>query len=633
MSAHRPPWLYFLRLFLPLLLTATLLAYLFWRMAMQHILHSLRVEMQKQVELQAQALRLTFSDVVSDLRFVAGLGSLQRLVEEPLLAQHRQDLGEEFVTLTRTKRIYDQVRYLDESGMERVRSNLTREGAEQVPPEGLQDKGKRYYFRDAFILPPGEVFVSPMDLNIEHGVIEQPLKPMIRFGMPLFDSRGVRRGVLLFNYLAEQMLRPFRQHAAVSRGEVFLLNREGYWLAGGGPARDWGFMYPERHGTLFQAYHPEEWEQIVQGGEAGQFRSEHGLFTFERVAPLRGGLRSSSGSAQAEGTSAEMVPADEYHWYVVSHLPQAELQPTSTPAILGIYLFGVLVFALGAWRLTHSHQRLADTVGRLDAKVNELERTRNELVQSEKMASLGRLVAGFAHEINTPVGVAVGAASHLEEAVQRLEALTRAEEVLESDLDALLAEIRTAAELVLNNLRRASTLVMSFKRTSVDQSSQQRRRFLVCEMIDDTLKSLHNVFKRVPIEIEVRCEPWQAIDGVPGVYAQILTNLLTNSLIHGFDQGQRGGRIRITTEQDETRFRLYYEDDGHGMTPEVFERAFEPFFTTNREHGGSGLGLYVSYNLATAELSGQLRVESRTGGGVRFILEHPLVPRQEASLR
>jgi signal transduction histidine kinase len=268
--------------------------------------------------------------------------------------------------------------------------------------------------------------------------------------------------------------------------------------------------------------------------------------------------------------------------------------------------------------------KVVERTAQLNSKVEELTRTRNELVQSEKMASLGRLVAGFAHELNTPIGVAVGTASVLQKKSNLINQLLEQEEVDEEQLLSALAAIDQSAKLTQSNLRRAAGLVSSFKRTAVDQTSEEFRQFEVKSIIEDVINTLHNKFKRTRIEIQVDCSKDLVVYSIPGSLEQILTNLMINSLIHGFEEGKNGGIIRIAVRLEEKRLHIDYSDTGKGIAPDALEKIFEPFFTTYRAQGGSGLGMYICYKLVTSHLKGTMTCESTLGKGVLFRIEFPV---------
>jgi signal transduction histidine kinase len=275
-------------------------------------------------------------------------------------------------------------------------------------------------------------------------------------------------------------------------------------------------------------------------------------------------------------------------------------------------------------KVTRRTAQLNTKTVQLNTKVEELIQTRHELVQSEKMASLGRLVAGFAHELNTPIGVAVGTASVLRTKSQFINQLLEQEEVDEEELVAALEKIDEASELTLSNLRRAANLVNSFKRTAVDQTDEKVRGFEVKTTIEDVINTLQNQFRQTAIEIQLDCPDDMKIYSIPGALEQILTNLMMNSFIHGFEEGKNAGQIVIAVRLKSELLLIDYSDTGEGIVPDALEKIFEPFFTTNRARGGSGLGMYICYNLVTSKLNGTMTCESTPSKGVLFRIEFPV---------
>jgi predicted ATPase/signal transduction histidine kinase len=283
--------------------------------------------------------------------------------------------------------------------------------------------------------------------------------------------------------------------------------------------------------------------------------------------------------------------------------------------------------------MAHLDTKVKERTTQLNAKVEELTQTRQELVQSEKMASLGRLVAGFAHELNTPLGVAIGSASMLQEETKKINGLMEQEEVDVDELLSALDSIDKGSNLTLSNLERAANLVTSFKRTAVDQTSDEPRTFQVQQLLQDIITTLHSRFKKTAIDILIDCPKNLNVKSLPGSLEQILTNLLMNSLIHGFDEGQNAGSIKIKAQLDGDHLHLEYSDTGKGIAPENLEKIFEPFFTTHRAHGGSGLGMYICYNLVTTQLQGTITCESVLGEGVVFKIDYPREKTQNSSFR
>jgi len=265
----------------------------------------------------------------------------------------------------------------------------------------------------------------------------------------------------------------------------------------------------------------------------------------------------------------------------------------------------------------------------VDLAVDRLRDTQERLMQNEKMASLGALVAGVAHEINTPIGIGVTAASTLEQLARRIEEKRAAGTLAPADMDELAALGGDAARMILANLQRASELIQSFKQVAVDQASSERRRFGLCEYLNEVLLSLGPKLRRTPHVVAVECQDNIVLDSYPGALAQIVTNLVTNSLLHGYAEGQRG-RIGIKAVREGARVRLEYADDGAGIAPEHLPRVFDPFFTTKRGQGGSGLGMHIVYNLVTRMLGGTIDLASRPGEGTRVTVTFPVAGGQPA---
>lgn len=276
-------------------------------------------------------------------------------------------------------------------------------------------------------------------------------------------------------------------------------------------------------------------------------------------------------------------------------------------------------------------RRVMERTARLDAAnlelretLGQLEQTQAQLVQSGKMAALGDLVAGVAHEINTPLGVGVTAASHLENKTREIVALHGEGRMKRSDLEGYLALCKDAANLIFSNLHRAAELIRSFKQVAVDQSGEGRRTFRVKEYLAEVCLSLRPVLKNTGHHLEISCPEDLELNSYPGVFSQIVTNFITNSLTHAYDEDEAGSLLfDIGLQGGNVLFR--YTDDGKGMSQDQVLHAFDPFFTTNREKGGSGLGLHIVYNLVTQKMLGTITCESKPGKGTTFVLIFPVV--------
>lgn len=254
----------------------------------------------------------------------------------------------------------------------------------------------------------------------------------------------------------------------------------------------------------------------------------------------------------------------------------------------------------------------------LEARV-EL-RTR-ELVQSEKMAALGGLVAGVSHELNTPIGNALVVSSAMHDRVLKFQDLVSRNELKRSTLERFMADSLEGSELVQRSLQRASELVHSFKQVAVDQSSERQRVFGLNEVVREIIATLKPNLKKLPWKLEIDIPPDITMHSFPGSLGQVVINLVMNAALHAFD-GRTQGLISVTGRQlDAETVQLVFADDGVGMTADIVGRIFDPFFTTRMGQGGSGLGLAIVHQMVTQVLQGRVRVESSPHEGSRFILD------------
>jgi C4-dicarboxylate-specific signal transduction histidine kinase len=247
-------------------------------------------------------------------------------------------------------------------------------------------------------------------------------------------------------------------------------------------------------------------------------------------------------------------------------------------------------------------KRVAERTSELESSIKVIKEAQAKLVQSEKMAALGGLVAGVAHEINTPVGVGITAASHMETATKDFEKLFEAKQMKKSDLQSFLSTTKEASRILLTNLTRAAQLIQGFKQVSVDQTAGGKRVINIKEYIDKILMSLHPKIKLTKHVIKIICQDKLMVNTFPGALSQILTNLIMNSLSHAYEEDYVG-TITITIEKKNNFLEIEYKDDGKGIGKEFISHVFDPFFTTKRASGGTGLGLNIVYNLVTQKLN------------------------------
>lgn len=265
---------------------------------------------------------------------------------------------------------------------------------------------------------------------------------------------------------------------------------------------------------------------------------------------------------------------------------------------------------------------LIDKNNALASSMDALESAQDRLLESERMASLGGLVAGITHDVNTPIGVSVTASSFLQERLDKLEAAYDAKTLTGQDMSMFISEARQTTSLLSNNLNRALDLLASFKQVAVDQTSQAERQINLHTYVTEVIASLMPAFKRTQHTIELICEQPIIIICPPGAIAQIITNLIMNSLNHGFD-GIDQGNITITLSMDENDVNILYVDNGNGIDQKHIANHFDAFVTSKREVGGSGLGTHIMFNLVTQTLHGEINLQSAPNQGVSYAISFP----------
>ena len=261
---------------------------------------------------------------------------------------------------------------------------------------------------------------------------------------------------------------------------------------------------------------------------------------------------------------------------------------------------------------------------RAELAYTQLIETQDALVQVEKMAALGRLVAGIAHEINTPIGITLTSASHLNDATETLKEQLANGQLKKSSLDDYIDVAGSSTALIMSNTRRAADLIQSFKQIAVDQTSQAKRVFLLAEYLEEIILSLRPKLKINPVNVKVICPEHIMMESYPGAISQVITNLVFNALLHAFDSGESGEIVVEGQLVDEKTVKIMVTDTGKGIPKEIQGKIFDPFFTTKQGNGGTGLGLHIVFNIVNQSLGGTIHVESSVAKGSCFIVIIPI---------
>lgn len=266
--------------------------------------------------------------------------------------------------------------------------------------------------------------------------------------------------------------------------------------------------------------------------------------------------------------------------------------------------------------LKESNQELLNTLA-------TLHKYQNQIVETEKMASLGQMVAGIAHEVNTPIGLGVTASTLLQDKVHEIEQAFEKKTLSSNQLARFLGDSKENLGIIYRNLERAAGLISSFKQVAVDQSNDSKRQFNMQQLLNEVLLSLRPNLKKTQHRLNINCPADLIITSKPGPINQILINLIMNSLIHAFDEGE-AGEITINVQLKQHRCYVHYSDNGKGVPEHIRKRIFDPFVTTRRGDGGSGLGMHLVYNLVTQALNGRINLESQLGEGIQIDIDFPV---------
>ncbi len=318
----------FLLIFLPLitLLAAVGISHYYTEMRLARV--SLESNEIQNVALAQKGITSEMRAVISDLTFLAKLNELWGLLDDPNDESARQNLSQEFLYFSEKKGIYDQIRFLSADGMEIIRINYNEGQPHIVGQDQLQDKSDRYYFKEAMAQDVGGVYMSPFDLNVEDGQIENPFRPVIRFATPLFNSRGEKRGVLMFNFRGERLLQSFHLAAPNIDDHLNLINAAGYWLSGPSPEDEWGYFMGRKR-SFAQAF-PAAWQRILNEN-SGNFITEDGLFTFSTIHPMASVMEfyANAGMGAISSIFEDYQDNNPRFWKTVSYVPTKVLNATS----------------------------------------------------------------------------------------------------------------------------------------------------------------------------------------------------------------------------------------------------------------------------------------------------------------
>ncbi len=545
-----------------------------------------------------EAISKNLNDVAADLTIISKHKLFTQSGTETDASM--DNFANDILIMIKAKKRYDQIRFLDETGMEVVRVNFNKEQPYIVAQTELQDKSNRYYFKETFELSKGSIFISPFDLNVEKGKIELPYKPMIRLGMPVFDKQGNKLGVIIINYFGKELISDLLVAATNIVDHVTLLNSDSYWLHNPDPDLEWGFML--ENDKRFKTFFPGSWKQITEA-DSGQFLDDNGLFTYDTLYPFPKYL--------ITGTNAEMVDPNNvnYYWKLVSHISTATIHSTKSDIKVKLFRIGGPLYILlifGAYWLSYALSKRKQVEYELEQYRIHLEETIHERTADleEANAELLEYSRVVAHDLRAP-----------------LRAIRQYTDFLSEDLMTTLeGEQKEYFDELIKSVIKADTLVSDLLHLArIDRKSYDMERVDTGSLLKDVWDGF--AFQE-EITVEISDDNWPIIEVKPLIFEMLFQNLISNAV-----KFNESAIVRVELgwhEPDVDHWEFYIRDNGIGIDPRFHAQIFKNFerLHTDEEYEGTGVGLAI-VRKAVSILHGSIRIESKPGEGSVFYVTIP----------
>jgi signal transduction histidine kinase len=546
-------------------------------------------------------INTTFETIISDVVFLSRSHEMERYLSR----EYREasvDLTGDWAEFLSSKEHYDQIRFIDKNGMEKIRIDYFDGSTVTTKGDGLQSKSDRYYFKETMVMTRGDIFVSPLDLNVENGEVERPFKPMIRFATPLFDARGEKKGILVLNYLGSHLIELIRELGTGDAEELMLLNNQGYWLFHDSkPDYEWGFMLGKRAEYRFDKIFPYPWNDI-RGSSSGQFVEDIGLLTFDTVRPLDYYYKNSKPHEGHNHLSLQIVKT--YSWKLASYISRtvlAEQRQAILDKMLNIIIPLLIVLALISLLLARETLRREKAM--LDI-ISSRDEAQAATLLKDKFVSL------VAHDLRSPIANNIGMLKLLE----KLEGSTLSDKG------------KNVIDRIMNTNNSLVALIEELLKISMLQTGKivPNRYFLdIHDAVENAISKLSYIADKKGIAINNRVRKESMVFADYHMYLEVIQNLLSNAIKFS----RSGGEIDIYIPKEKPSL-VAVKDTGTGIDKDLLPKLFmhdvrTSMFGTAGEKG-TGLGLPYSMDVVRAH-GGDIACESEIGKGTVFYVTMPRV--------
>ncbi|WP_027854302.1 sensor histidine kinase [Marinobacterium litorale] len=535
-------------------------------------------------------------------------------------------LGHAFSRFGDNSPLISQIRWLDDQGQEQVRVDFDQGKARVADREELQSKQHRYYVTRGFAQEPDSVYLSPIDLNKEHGLIEIPLVPTLRATLRTSPSDRQHDGLLVINLDLRPLFDALRtRHSAESRLE--LLGPKGYWLLADDENEPWGQILDNPESTLAKQA-PQLWQRIQDQPVGPMIAYNNRYWSWSKLPLADEVIASSYPIYLVTSSDAQTIPALKAN-LLPTTLAVALLTWLSSLWLLYRFMAAELLQRRLYQQLDKEHRNLNLSHQALAEAHSNQQLLQDELVESRKLSSLGMMVAGVAHELNTPTG---GALMVISSVGQQFDQLRKgiSQHTDSHDLSPQINRIEQGLELAKRNLSQLNRLITGFKRLAIDRAHEDIRHFQLHDMIHDLELSLGPRLKQSPVKLRTEIEADLELTSSPGILSQVLQNLIENAVGHAFHTDQPGQIDLKAHKIVPDQLELQVVDDGRGIEPTLLTNLFDPFVTSSRGQGHTGLGLHLVHQWVHHVLQGTIDVQSTPGQGTLFTIRIPMVLKDPA---